>query len=381
MKIIHVCLACFYIENMEYQENVLPRKHKEMGHEVYIIASRYTFDNNKHIYLRDAGSYSNKDGIPVTILDYSKPSLLSRYLQCYKGLYDKIYSIKPDIIFIHGCQFYGIKEIIKYKKRNPNVRLLADNHADYINTPIKGFKYFLLNKVIWAHCVKKTIPFIEKYWGVTPLRVDYLMNVYKIPENKVDLLIMGGDESFIHTEQKSAIRKEFCESLSIPQDSFVIVTGGKIDKKKNIHLLIREFEKVHITNQYLVIFGSIPNDLKPLLETNDKNIIFVGWKNPKEIYNMFVSFDLGFFPGTHSVLWEQACASGLPCVFNKYDGMEHVNFNGNCLLINGDSCEELNKALKTIINNDGYIYNEMKKNAILASPHFQYHYIAIKSIE
>ena len=36
-----------------------------------------------------------------------------------------------------------------------------------------------------------------------------------------------------------------------------------------------------------------------------------------------------FFPGQHSVLWEQACASKVPCVFEKWEGMDHVNNGGN----------------------------------------------------
>ena len=29
MKIVHLCLGCFYIDNYSYQENMLPKFHKE----------------------------------------------------------------------------------------------------------------------------------------------------------------------------------------------------------------------------------------------------------------------------------------------------------------------------------------------------------------
>ena len=37
MKIIHCCLAAFYIDNFSYQENILPKIHKLQGNDVFII--------------------------------------------------------------------------------------------------------------------------------------------------------------------------------------------------------------------------------------------------------------------------------------------------------------------------------------------------------
>jgi len=51
--------------------------------------------------------------------------------------------------------------------------------------------------------------------------------------------------------------------------------------------------------------------------------------------------DLGVFPGTHSVLWEQACANGLPCIFKRWNGIEHVLVNDNCILMKDTSDKEL----------------------------------------
>lgn len=46
MKILHLCLANFYIDNYSYQENMLPKFHKKLGYEVEIIASMQSFDRN-----------------------------------------------------------------------------------------------------------------------------------------------------------------------------------------------------------------------------------------------------------------------------------------------------------------------------------------------
>jgi hypothetical protein len=44
MKVVHLCLGCFYIDNYSYQENMLPKYHKLAGHEVSVVASLVSFD-------------------------------------------------------------------------------------------------------------------------------------------------------------------------------------------------------------------------------------------------------------------------------------------------------------------------------------------------
>ena len=46
MKVLHICLSCFYIDGFNYQENMLPRMHAEQGNEVAILASTETFKKN-----------------------------------------------------------------------------------------------------------------------------------------------------------------------------------------------------------------------------------------------------------------------------------------------------------------------------------------------
>jgi hypothetical protein len=39
MKIVHICLACFYVEGMGYQENLLPKYHVKQGHQVTVLTN------------------------------------------------------------------------------------------------------------------------------------------------------------------------------------------------------------------------------------------------------------------------------------------------------------------------------------------------------
>ncbi len=117
MKILHLCLANFFIDKYSYQENMLTKYHKKLGYDVEVIASLISFDKNGKICtVKKNGSYKNEHDITVTRLKYSD-SILSNRLRKYVGTYESIEKVKPDIIFIHGCQFWDIKYVVKYIKK------------------------------------------------------------------------------------------------------------------------------------------------------------------------------------------------------------------------------------------------------------------------
>ncbi|MFC2145664.1 hypothetical protein ACFLQQ_04965, partial [Actinomycetota bacterium] len=151
MKILHLCLANFYIDNYSYQENMLPKFHKKMGLDVEIIASLISFDNTGKLYfLKKGESYINEYGISVTRLNYRK-LLFSKKMRQYEGTYQSISKAKPDIIFIHGCQFVDIKFVVKYLKENPKVKVYVDNHADFSNSARNFLSKNILHKIMWKH--------------------------------------------------------------------------------------------------------------------------------------------------------------------------------------------------------------------------------------
>jgi len=140
MRILHLMLANFYIDNYNYQENVLPRQNKLDGHDVRIIASTETFVNNIHTGYLQPGSYINEDGIPVTRLPYRIiiNHLISRKLRMYPKVYQLLDDFSPDVIFCHGIQTFELKTLRLYKKNNPSVRLYVDSHS-HIDQTASGF--------------------------------------------------------------------------------------------------------------------------------------------------------------------------------------------------------------------------------------------------
>ena len=94
----------------------------------------------------------------------------------------------------------------------------------------------------------------------------------------------------------------------------------------------------------LIVFGNVLDDVKEEFDKTlegSSNIEFIGWLKGDKVYDYFFASDLVCFPGQHSVLWEQACASKTPCVFEKWDGMEHVNNGGNSDFIENVSVQTI----------------------------------------
>lgn len=380
MKICNVVISNFYKEGYGYQENILPQKQMQNGHDVCIITCH---NNGKQAPCE----YINDRGVRVVVLP-KKQSWLQRIpvltasVDKSIGLYENLVKECPDVIFAHGIYAHDYQWIVKYKKEHPNVKLFVDNHADYYNN--KGYNSVAgkLTRLLYSKpMLNKITPLVEKYWGVVPWRVKFLREIFGLPVVKTDLLIMGGDENLVDWSNREAIKREIRSKYNVPEDAFLIVSGGKIDRAKNFDKLIDAVIALNNKNVYLLVFGNIEADMDYLKTFSNSQIILTGWLPSDDAYLLYLAADLGFFPGTHSVLWEQACLCGLPCVFKDWDGgFNHVDRNGNCILLKSP---DKNNILNTLnqLTTDNELYLCMKNRAIEERLFFSYQEIAKRSIQ
>ncbi len=367
MKIVHLCLSNFFIDNYSYQENLLPKYHVLQGHEVTVIASLVSIDTNGNPCLLDSESTKyTEDGVKVIRVDYDRPFyLFNKFVRFYKNIYSLLENEKPDILFLHDFSFMDIREIIRYVKKNKSVRVYIDCHTDFINSGRTWISRNIFHKIIWRYFAKKLTPFVSKFYGTTPIRCDFLRDVYRINPQKIELLVMGVDNEQLKSKNRLDIRTRFVKNLEFCDNDFIIVTGGKVDQKKNIHLLLQAIYNINKPNIKLVVFGTISPDLQDFFDRmlTSRSIYFVGWQNSDKILDYFIFADLIVFPGTHSVLWEQAVGVGIPCLFKYWEGITHIDLGGNCEFLFEDKVDEIEYKLLSIINNQNK-YIQMKNTAI-----------------
>tara|TARA_B110000971_G_scaffold210279_1_gene237309 strand:- start:710 stop:1873 length:1164 start_codon:yes stop_codon:yes gene_type:complete len=383
MKILHTCLACFYIDNYGYQENVLPKMHKKQGHEVEILASTETYLNGNIMSYLEPSKYFNEDSIKVTRIGYVKiiNHFISRKLRLYNGIGKKLNEFKPDIIFLHDIQFLGIFKIIKYLKKNPNVIVYADGHADVTNSGTNLLSKYILHGIIYKICANKIDKYVERFYGTLPCRVDFFKHFYGVSNDKVELLVMGVDDDLIQFD-KEKNKEELFFKNNICNDDFVIVSGGKINEKKNVHHLINAVVELNNAKLKLILFGVLDKEVERLVKNNlnHKSIIFLGWLNNVDIHKYLAVADLCVFPGKHSVLWEQSAGIGIPGMYKKIKGHDHIDLGGNCILLDHGDKMEIIKYLTKILN-DKKFYTEMLNNAhSKGKTAFSYYDIAKRSI-
>lgn len=383
MRILHVCLAAFYIDNYSYQENLLPKYHKVNGHQVEIIASLQTFDKNgEAAYFGNESRYKNENGIWVNRINYINNWSIIKKLRIYKNYFSIIEQFKPDIIFLHGCQFSTVKPIIKYKMKNPNVKIFVDNHADFSNSATNWLSLEILHKKIWKRKAQLINQYTEKFYGVLPSRVDFLTDIYNIPKRKVELLLMGGDDELIEEVKNKTIRIYPQTSVPVDTDKFVIVTIGKIDEAKLEVLQLMEVIKSIEENIILIVYGSVSINLKERFNKNVDNfsVVYGGWLNNRDAYQAIYNSNLVIFPGRHSVYWEITAAIGKPMIVKYWKGTTHIKDKDNVLFLEDTSNKNIQKALLKVYNNQD-MYIDMLKNAAEFAHHFKYSEIAKKSIK
>jgi glycosyltransferase involved in cell wall biosynthesis len=384
MKVLHCCLAAFYIDNYGYQENILPKMHKLQGHSVEIIASTETYIDNKVLGYTSPGKYISDDGIPVERLPYANclSQFIARKLRVYRGLSESLERTKPDIIFIHDCQFLSIRRIALYAYKNPHVRIFVDSHTDYINSSRSWVSKYILHRLSYRRCAQTIEPFVSKFYGTLPVRMDFYRDVYGIPQEKLELLVMGADQSVVDIQNRSSIREIKRHELGIGNDDLVFITGGKIDLLKNIHNVLSAFSSLKRKRVKLVVFGTTNLDMKSVVDSyrSMADIHILGWMSYIEISNLLFAADVAFFPGTHSVLWEQAVGLGIPCVFKKWNGMTHVDLGGNCIFLEQGSDSEIRETMLKLIDSDGLLESMRGVATSRGLKEFSYFDIAERSI-
>lgn len=386
MKIVHIAPCAPYNEGWSYQENLLPKYHLKLGHDVTLIITNYKHEKNG-LVLVDICDRMQDDGVRLIRLksDFKSGKRWNIITARMYGLFSVLNDLRPDYIFFHGLVSASILDVIRYKKRiNPNCYIVQDNHADVNNSYSNknNLKYYII-QFYYRLLSKLTINYVDKVYGVTPGRQLYAEKKYKIPKYKTDILIMGADDEYMKLEYSQNYRTEIRKKFNVSESDFLIISGGKLDEKKNIDMLMTVCGELKERNVRLLLFGNIDKKIEEefnfLLDKYD-NITYIGWIESKNCYQYFYASDLVCFPGLHSVLWEQACASKIPCLFAKRDGLSHVNNGGNSDFFFPINKEVLKNKIEELIYTDKY-YKMLSVAKSSKTDIYLYSNIAKKSIE
>lgn len=362
MKIVHITRT--FLEGFGYQDNELAEMHSSLGHDVAVIAG----NGGKDVLYFDSSltkvGHSTNDFFKVLRLPVNK-KINFRFWKL-KGLIFELEKLEPDLIFFHGSPMFSLFDVAKYKKKHPQVKVVLDCHNDFNNAAHGFISKEIMHKLIYRNILHMCDKYIDLYYYLSPNIKVFMQEMYKINDYKLSFLPRGGILENMKLDKHDEIKCLIRTQLGIKEDDIVVVSGGKLDKKKLTHNLCKAINQINNPKVHLILFGSIEKSYeKELLESIDgnSNIHIIGWVSSIEVYDYYHAADFACFPGGHSVLWEQAICCGLPIlVQNWYGGMWYLNVKENALLMKDGSIDEIISKMDMLLSDNKYL-KQMSTNA------------------
>ena len=369
MKIMHV--SQWYNNGFGYHENLLPKYQAKMGHDVILVTSDREFyfkellDKRK---LKEQRTYL--DG-PVRIIRIPiKGEFRGRFV-IFANLKDILEIEKPDYIFHHGLTHPSLLTVLKYKKRHPSVFVAADNHAD-LN--ISGRRYLWkigYYNFAWKKALARNLKYLDIVFGVTPARCYFAYEELGIPWSLIRLLPQGADEDLA----EAIMPDSFIENNS--KEKLVVITGGKINKNKNI---ISLFDATAGLDLELRVFGVLSQEIKAKIADNPPcNVIFYGWQNREQTFKLLAQADIAIWNKQHTNLIEDAIATLTPLIL-RYHGSTCYQIRNNGFYLYSDTPNEMRQHLEFIIRHKEILF-EMRQEARKIRDFLSYNRIAQESID
>jgi len=327
MKILHMMLSCFYIDNYNYQENLLPRMNKIDGNDVLIVASTETFVENMRLGYLNPGEYYNNDGIRVVRVPYNWFPLnpIKHKIRSYKNIDKILEEFKPDIILFHGACAWELINVSRYKSKNSNVKLYIDSHEDFNNSANNILSKYILHKIFYKKIIQRTLPYIDKIFCVGYECFAFLKEMYDVPDNMMEFYPLGGiilDENI-----RNLKRQKIRASLNMTDSDLLLVHSGKMDKNKKTADIVDAFIGTKAKNLVLVIIGSMTEDVEhkliPLIEKNP-NLHYLGWKKSEELIDYLCASDLYVQPGGQSATMQNALCCGSAAALYPHESHKYL---------------------------------------------------------
>ena len=195
-----------------------------------------------------------------------------------------------------------------------------DYHADYANSGKNWLSLKILHGVIRKRFLDRARPHLSMIYPIVPAGIDFLNEVYRVPREEMTLLPLGTDLEYGAKIAASGAGEAIRQELAIPEDHFVVFTGGKLTPSKRTETLIEAVNTLDREDLHVLVAGAAgPNEaeyfagLEQLAQGNPR-IHFRGWQDKEGVYRHLDAADIAVFPASQSILWQQSIGMGLPVI-------------------------------------------------------------------
>lgn len=348
MKLLHIGLAAYFTEGMTYQDNLLTEQNVRDGQEVLYISNAAKYVAGKIV---ETGYEDTilASGVHLVRLPYVHVlnHFVSGKFRKVKNLYQLIAGFRPDVIMIHSLAFWSVRDVIRYKKDHPEVKLYADTHADHYTSGTNWLSLHVLHRIFYRHLVQKALPYLEKYLCISDECRRFSVENYGVPESLTEFYPLGG--TIPSPEEYDAARQRRRTELGVAPDELLLVHAGKLEPAKKTDTLLRAFAAVPELKAKLAVIGSIPEETQSQLRGQmdaDPRVVYLGWKNSDELMEYLCAADLYCQPGKVSAIMQNAVCAGCPILLYPHPGYVKDYDYGNMLWVRNEA--EITTALQKI---------------------------------
>jgi len=382
MKILH--LHSYYHNGWGFQENLLPRYHKIMGHDVSVITSTHT-----RYPLQDArtrvppGEYSDR-GVRIIRL----PAWLNfcKRFVWMRGLYATLIAEGPDYIMSHeGITSIQSITAARYKKKvKPCLFLSIDNHADWANSGRNWLWLQLYYRLFWRLMIRRISPLVDRFYGITQDAVRFSSKVVGIPEDKLSLLPLGAELPCYIKKERKEIKMTIRKELGVAHTDILIVHAGKIIPRRRTEVLLKAIGC--LCNPQLVVAIAGPVEpayhlkLRRMISRNSR-VHFLGWQPYNKLIQLFIASDIAVFPGARSTLWQSAIATGLPVILRDSDESGFLTSKANGHILYSEDHRELEQYIRLLVAYPAVLKDQRNGANQMAKEFLSYNIIARRTLE
>jgi 1,2-diacylglycerol 3-alpha-glucosyltransferase len=335
MKIVHLCLSNYYVDNYSYQENELVGQNVKDGHEVTVVASTETIGSDSKITYLQPGDYIGGDGARVIRIPYRDLVFknVSRKVRAFPGVSMLLEQLKPDVMLFHGTCSWELSNVARYASTTNNVKLFVDSHEDFNNSARNFLSKWFLHYSLYRPVLLRSLKAIEKVLCVNLDSMQFLREFYGVPGDKLEFYPLGGqvysDSQYVKT--RKAARLE----LHLAASAIVFLQSGKMDSSKKLVDSLRAFGKISNPQAVFLVVGRVAEDISEDVRRcmeQDSRIFSLGWKRPEELRQLLCAADYYVQPGTQSATMQMALCSRCAIILDDIDG-HNVYHRGNGWLV------------------------------------------------
>ena len=330
MKIVHLCLSCFYIDGATYQENMLVKQHVTEGHDVLVLASTENHGPDGKLVYSSSRTYVGSDNARVIRLPYSRwlPEKVMRKLRVHPGVYRHLEEFSPDIVIFHGLAGWEIGTVARYVRKHSEVVFYADSHEDHNNSARSFVSREILHKRFYGPVLRKAQSAVEKILCISLETLDFVHSIYGVSQDRMAFFPLGGeiDDDSAYSAKRSKMR----EALGVEPNQVLFLQSGKFDALKKLPDTLEAFGNVHDPDFRLVIAGVLEEETSAEIKARiaeDPRISFVGWVSAEELGLYLAAADVYLQPGSQSVTLQRSLCARCAIVVDM--AKSHIPFIDN----------------------------------------------------